>query len=359
MASNETLVAGDGERKKPLELIDVLMCVAVHYQVEGSACLGTCKHTWSDKLLWRCLIEMKHSPKNLQCGMNAITEATRLVIACIKGRFDVAQKLLEFGANIDATCSQGSALYMMCKDGNTTAAAFLLERGANTNAGHNFFTPLSVASKYGRIAVIKLLLENKADINVLSASNKSSLYQACYWAQTDVIRLLMSHGAKVDAGLSPVLAICMQKRLDLAQTMRVLSMLVENCANIDVVDARGRSPLLIATKRGHFEMMSFLLDKNVLCLNAHDAKGNSALHLACQRGHVQSIELLLSRGISIDKLNHRNRSPLYIACYYAHLRPVQILIAAGANMNAGEAPLLGACSALEEEEVEEEEDEDD
>lgn len=60
---------------------------------------------------------------------------------------------------------------------------------------------------------------------------------------------------------------------------------------------QGRSPLHLASEKGHVEVVEFLL-RHEAQLEAKDEDGNSALHLAVENKHLMVTQLLLESGTS-------------------------------------------------------------
>lgn len=104
-----------------------------------------------------------------------IRPRTAFCDAIVAGRMDLAQLLLEYGANINITWTVRSItpLHIAVNAGNVNAATFLLENKADVNAKDWLGdTPLHYAAKAGNEQMINLLLSYKAD---MSAKNKEGL----------------------------------------------------------------------------------------------------------------------------------------------------------------------------------------
>jgi Ankyrin repeats (3 copies) len=125
-------------------------------------------------------------------------------------KFEVVQKLIEYGADINAGDEDGWTPLCWASRGHHfkdgSVLRLLLERGAdvNTRADDDGFTPLHRASKNGALEVVRLLLEHGADVEAVNRDGKTALqvvgktkYRKVDQGRCDeVIRLLLEHGAE-------------------------------------------------------------------------------------------------------------------------------------------------------------------
>ena len=127
--------------------------------------------------------------------------------ACAHNRPDIVRLLLELGANVNATSSEGiTALHWVCHTGNLPVAHILLDHGADPNAGNRqASTPLHYLCtntgaqertrvKEDRIGLATLLIGKGAKVNARDMGGEA--------------RLLLETGADVNArdntGRSPL-----------------------------------------------------------------------------------------------------------------------------------------------------------
>ena len=129
--------------------------------------------------------------------------------AAMYEKFVVVQKLIEYGADIDARDEDGcTPLYWASrgthfKDGSVLR--LLLERGADVNAqADDGSTPLHRASAYGTLEVVRFLLEHGADVEAVDRNGETALqvvgtspYRSVDQRQRDEItRVLVEHREK-------------------------------------------------------------------------------------------------------------------------------------------------------------------
>jgi ankyrin repeat protein len=116
--------------------------------------------------------------------------------------------------------------------------------------------PLLIAAHTGNAAVVEDLLSD-SEPNCFNRDRASPLLAACANGHTNIARLLL-----------------------------------ENWAEMDTPDRRGRTPLIAASFNGHIEIVNLLLSKGADPL-ATDEQGTTALHAAVLRGFVDIANALL------------------------------------------------------------------
>ena len=160
---------------------------------------------------------------------------TSFTVACLKNRFDIASKILQFGFNINRKNNNGlTPLHVAAKKkANMEALKFLMANGANVNALTNNnksplyylicnrdddkklkyllqkgassnlklkwgFTMLMKATACKKLSHVKLLVDAGADINAINKNNNniSVLGHAKKYGSKEIVNFLASKGAK-------------------------------------------------------------------------------------------------------------------------------------------------------------------
>jgi ankyrin repeat protein len=141
------------------------------------------------------------------------------LIQALNGKHDdVAQFLLQRGADPNGGLRPGRHIYSAARNHNKPMLDSLIALGASVDAEADndtslISTPLTHAVFDGDMAAVRLLLDAGANVNQVSAGGNTALLQAIRHDGKDkqeLIRLLMEHGADPDlegaAGISPRLA---------------------------------------------------------------------------------------------------------------------------------------------------------
>lgn len=98
---------------------------------------------------------------------------------------------------------------------------------------------------------MKLLIANGGDVNARSRTNQNALIDATINGHYDAVKLLIEHGANVDAFQGsyntveiPLMYAVQYKRLDIAQ------LLIDNGADVNAKNHINWTPLISATANG-------------------------------------------------------------------------------------------------------------
>ena len=94
---------------------------------------------------------------------------------------------------------------------------------------------------------------------------------------------------------------------------------------IDAKDDRGRVALQWASRFGHCEVVSLLIDRGAK-LETRSDSAMTALHLACLYGHRAAAVALLDRGAQIEAMDSYGLTPLHHACRGGHIELALFLI---------------------------------
>jgi ankyrin repeat protein len=130
---------------------------------------------------------------------------TPLMDACVKDNLEIAEILVENGANVNATTEKNkTALLLAGTRHYSRIVKFLLENGADPNIKMNKMTtsPGMTALHAGTYSmdVVRLLVEKGADVNALMQNKdehngKTPLMIACEGNKKDIVKYLCEHGA--------------------------------------------------------------------------------------------------------------------------------------------------------------------
>jgi len=114
----------------------------------------------------------------------------------LHGRAEAIRLLLQHEADVNVTDDANwTALHWV--PGDTNVAQILLDHGANINAiTVTGKTPLFKASEEGRLELVRLLLARGADVHIRSRKGQTAFQVATSNNHTHIAQLLLEHGAE-------------------------------------------------------------------------------------------------------------------------------------------------------------------
>lgn len=113
--------------------------------------------------------------------------------------------------------------------------------------------------------------------------------------------------------------------------------------NTESADARGITPLHLATKHGHRNVAALLLKRGA-AVNPESQDGVTPLSVAVQGGRQEMVALLLANGARVnEQAQIGGTTLLHVAAYRGDLEIVSLLLQHGADkqarMTSGERPV--------------------
>ncbi len=147
--------------------------------------------------------------------------------------------------------SEEEALLSAAQNGDLKQVKSLLNQGVNPNwsGAYRKFKPVTVAAANGHYNVVAALIQADADINPVNQI--TPLEAACMHGHSDIVSLLLRHGAYPDFG----------------------------------------RPLIYAAKRGYAEIVHLLLARGAYLLSRNN-EGLMAADLALRYGHLATAQLI-------------------------------------------------------------------
>lgn len=217
-------------------------------------------------------------------------------------------EIKKFVNNNGLTAENGYALLCVSiKNNRKEITKFLIESGAKVNT-HIINkrkklsdTPLHHAAKNGHTDIIELLLSHGANIHAKNEYGGTALQTAVYHKQLAIIELLLQRGAYID-----------EKKNDGTTSLHtaveggdlnVIELLLKNKANVDaaIISSRkdGQTALHMAAEKGRDKIVDLLI-KYRATVNAKTKNGVTPIWIATQHGHDKVVKALLDNGACVD-----------------------------------------------------------
>lgn len=325
---------------------------------------------------------------------------TALHYAAEKGYYDIAELLINKGANIEQLNSTGitplisSVLNISDESGAVEkenackVISVLLRKGAkvdncpfspntkflkidlpegtpatiNPNVivrGGGGITALYYAAMNGFVEGGKLLLDGGAKIGFQHYTSKATpIMAAAAGDKTGMVRLLLDRGADIES--ADVLGTNSLLLASIGLKYNTVSLLLERKANVNAfVKTTGDNALMYAINQSRKEkekdsirMMNLLID-NGININFQGPQGNTALMYASGWGvatrNPERAKLLLDKGAKVNLQNKKGETALMMAANRGYVETARLLIDRGANLELkdaqGRTALMNASAA--------------
>ena len=246
------------------------------------------------------------------------------------------QKIIEHGANVNAVNSIGlTPLWFACSDGQEQLVKILLEKGADPNIADKNNDNSLHAVMYGQCSAgtTQEVMHHCVNINAANKDGATPLLLACSTAQAESVRLLLE--AKADPNIADADGdACLHAAIAAGCSKGTLQEIIDNGGDVNAVNNRGRTALLMSCSFGQIDSVNVLLGAGADPTLA-DEKGISCLHAAIDgRCNKETFHALLDHGVHIDTKTKDGTNALLSACRREQSEVVRFLLEAGADVNA-------------------------
>jgi ankyrin repeat protein len=240
---------------------------------------------------------------------------TSLHWAAFKGRVEVAQVLLDHGANAKLETEEGETALNLASQGEYD-------------------------SEENGVSVVRLLLGRGVDVNAQDKDAWTSLHWAAFKGRVEVAQVLLDHGANAKLETEEgetALNLASQGEYDSEENgVSVVRLLLGRGVDVNAQDKDAWTSLHWAALKGMLKVTQVLLDHGANA-KLETEKGETALHLV-SRGEYDSEEhgvsvarLLLERGVDVNAQDKVTRTSLHWAAFKWRVEVAQVLLDHGAN----------------------------
>ncbi|CAB3379179.1 Hypothetical predicted protein [Cloeon dipterum] len=228
------------------------------------------------------------------------------------------------------------------QQGHERMLELLLQNGLSANISKNKKTALQVAIVAGNAACVRLLISHGAKLNPSPRDSwkrdmvLTPLHIAACNDSADVCRCMVEHGADLGA----VVALGGWTAFHFSCSHGILAN-VEYFLSLDFYDvnantSHGRTPLILAAEGDHAEVVQLLLRQQGVNPFAADKDGWNALHYAARYAGLRTVVLVLSRFKSelIESRTKHGWTPLQLSVQNSDASVRRYLVLEGSDLTA-------------------------
>ena len=232
-------------------------------------------------------------------GIDQMATGTLLHRAALEGQTAQAEELLNNGANVNEHNNVGyTPLHLAAAKGRLETAALLLDRGAEINALDSLdLTPLHLAVQNRQPEMVALLVTRYANTELkgkafgMTGEAITPLHLAAVLGDVESARILVEQGkADLESRTSFSERTPLHSAADADQS-EVVKLLLESGAKVDSRDAYGETPLHYAAREGSVESAKLLIAAGADA-NAKNSNGSTPITFAANQHHEEMISLL-------------------------------------------------------------------
>ncbi|XP_023272618.1 transient receptor potential cation channel subfamily A member 1 [Seriola lalandi dorsalis] len=237
------------------------------------------------------LVELLVSYSATDCNLEGDLGNTPVILACSINNCEALSILIKHGARL---CQQNKlghfAIHAAAFAGAKKAMEVILkageELGHSAVAHINYLdksrsSPLHLAVRGGNIDTICLCIATGAKVDQQQNDRSTPLHLACTQGATEVVKLILSSFDQVEDIINLTDGACQTPlhRATVFDHTELAEYLISLGADLNSIDCKGNSPLLLATNCGAWRTVSLLLSKGAN-VNVKDGCGCNFLHLA-------------------------------------------------------------------------------
>ena len=253
---------------------------------------------------------------------------TALQYSCRHGYVDIVRTLVKHKANVNAKTDSGHiplTLAARNKHDNVVHALLSDSQCPVDAKGHDGYTALHYSCRYGHVDIVRTLVKHKANVNAKTDSGHTPLTLAARNKHDNVVHALLSDTqCQVDAkglkGYTALHSSCRYGHVDIVRT------LVNHKGNVNATTDSGDTPLTLAAKYKHDNVVYALLSDSQCPVDAEGQDGYTALHYSCRDGHVDIVRTLVKLEANVNATTERGETPLTLATRNKHDNVVHALL---------------------------------
>ncbi|VDI43364.1 Hypothetical predicted protein, partial [Mytilus galloprovincialis] len=247
------------------------------------------------------------------------------IISCLRGHDELVEFFISVGADVDSQNGFFTPLTAACHGGHLQTVEVLLEKGANINKSNSQGeTPLYTACFEGHNSLVNRLIDKKAEINKQNKFSSTCLHASCMLGHATIVSLLIDKGANI----------FQYKDLLIAATLggndKIVEKLLSKGCCLNSVDIEGKTALFIACEEGNTNIVQLLIDNNA-DIYIVDSDGRTPLHAACCVGNNDIVRMLVNKNADVDMLDLYLETPLHKACRKGSEKVILTLLDKGAD----------------------------
>ncbi|XP_073796424.1 transient receptor potential cation channel subfamily A member 1b isoform X1 [Danio rerio] len=229
--------------------------------------------------------------------------------------------------------SKSTPLHLAVRGGNIEVIKLCILKGAKVEQHQSGkCTALHFACSQGSLEAVKIMLSsyNRTEdiVNIRDGANRTPLHRATLFDHVELAEYLISKGAEIDSidckGLSPLLL------ASSCSAWKTVAYLLSIGADFKIKEKTGRNFLhfVILQPKGLKNLPETVLQSTAVkeMLSDEDVEGCTPLHYACKLGIHDSVKNMLGLNICLGQKSREKKSALHFAAEYGRINTCHRLL---------------------------------
>ncbi|KAM0561606.1 hypothetical protein ACHAPJ_002774 [Fusarium lateritium] len=330
-----------------ISMVQRLLDTSLNAGIESHACSIICDTIWrGNDEIFDVLMDRF---AGVDLDITLPDQPTPLWVAIHGNEKDMAQRLIEAGANVDQLSP--SICPLNCHQG------FGVELESPMREAIGGFCFAISRDSLDWIGMVSMLVKAGADVNRFSDQNYSPLFLATFLERFDIAEYLLRNGADpnlggLESGEVPLQVIMTSRYMhSIDEILSFVRLLLEAGAIVDVPpnDTYPWTALQGAILSGKKELAHLFMEAGAdVNFPAFWQKGHTALQAAASVGNLELVKSLVAQGVDVnaEPATEYGATALQFAAIKGHVNMAIFLLENGALINAPPAPQHGR-TALE------------
>lgn len=283
-------------------------------------CNGDTPLIWAVCNRYKVIIDLLLNLENIDVNIQNLQGNNSLIIACHINNIEIANKLLNKGAQPDIENKKRiNPLIHTIYHSNKELARLLLEFGADA------YKAIVAIIEFDCKEILKLFIESGVNPNACDESLNTILMNAIYKQKHNIINMLLQ-ASDININLKNIMGNTALHIAIFYGYTDLAYILINKGADLNIENVYQETPLLIAVTKNNYIIVEDLIKSKVIDIDHKNINNETSLMIAVKKGYTYIVNILLKAGANTYLLDPKGLSALEIAIINDQITVVKLII---------------------------------